>query len=1034
MACFTSASDFKKWQDSLRVGLDPKQKVVTICGGTGCTAFGAPVVQEAFVAAIAQAGVQDRVSVKTTGCHGFCEMGPVVVIHPEKFFYSSVQVEDVPEIVEKTVLGGKFIERLSYVDPATQAKVALDHEVPFYEKQQRLVFRLNGLIDPTSLEDYVAHDGYAAAIKAISEMTPESVIEEVREAGLRGRGGAGFSTGLKWDLARKSPGDQKYMICNADEGDPGAFMDRSILEGTPHAVIEGMLISAYAIGATKGIIYVRAEYPLAVKNTALALEAARDAGLLGENILGTGITFDIEIREGAGAFVCGEETALIASLEGQRGMPRPRPPFPVQKGYTDKPTCINNVETLANVSLIVLNGKDWYRGFGTEKSPGTKIFALAGKVNNTGLVEVPMGTTLRELVFDIGGGIPKGGKFKAAQMGGPSGGCVPAQYLDLPIDYDSVREIGAIMGSGGLIVMDESTCMVDLARYFLTFAQDESCGKCTPCRVGTKLLLEMLESICNGTAEMDVLDKLQKYAVHIQQGSLCGLGQTAPNPVLSTLQYFREEYEEHIQLKHCRAAVCEGLVYVSCQHACPANVNVPEYVGLIAEHRLDEAADIIRRRNPFVSICGRVCDHPCEQRCRRSLVDEPVAIRSLKKYVADNMENYDRLLAPLPKGEVEVAIVGAGPAGLTCAFFLALMGRKSIIFEAAPIPGGMLSLGIPEYRLPKSVLSKEIDYILSHGIELRTNTPVEDIRQLQKDGYKAIFVATGAHVGRNLRLEGEDLEGVIDGLRFLRDYALEQANMCENKRVVVIGGGNAALDAARSAIRLGASQVTVLYRRTREEMPAYEEEIEEALLEGVELHALAIPNSIVGKDGRVTGIEWVQAKLGDADSSGRRRPVAVEGSESITECDVIIPAVGQKASIESVSYEQGPKLTSWGTIIVDPVSLATSEPGIFAAGDIVTGGTTVVEAIAGGQKAAVTIDRFLGGAGQLPPDSGMSFARPDEDQLRDAADRVEENSLTLHERKLNFDEVIQKLDRDQAVCEAQRCLRCDLEKNCNPKK
>ncbi len=1024
MERLASVGDFRQWQKTLKAGLDPNRKLVTVCADTGCALFGALGVKEAFEKAIAQQGAQDRVSVKATGCHGFCEKGPVVVIQPEKIFYPSVQVEDVPEIVQKTVLGGQTIDRLLYVDPASGSRIALNHEVPFYAKQQRLLFRLNGLIDRTSIEDYVAHDGYAAAVKALSEMKSEAVIDEVQKAGLRGRGGAGFPTGVKWGLARKSPGDQKYIICNADEGDPGAFMDRSLLEGTPHAVLEGMLIGAYAIGATKGIIYVRAEYPMAVKNVTAALAQARRVGLFGENILGTGIAFDVEIRQGAGAFVCGEESALIASLEGERGMPRPRPPFPVEKGYRGRPTCINNVETFANVPLIVLRGKDWYRGFGTEASPGTKIFALAGRVNNTGLVEVPMGTTLRQIIFDIGGGIPKNRRFKAAQLGGPSGGCLPAQYLDLPIDYDSVKQAGAIMGSGGLIVMDENTCMVNIARFFLEFTQSESCGKCVPCRVGTRHMLDILVRICSGQGRMEDLDELERLALHIKEASLCGLGQTAPNPVLTTLRYFRHEYEEHILRKHCRASVCEDLVAAPCAHACPAQVNVPQYVGLIAEGHLDAAVDVIRRRNPFVSVCGRVCDHPCELRCRRADVDQPLAIRALKRYAVDHAAGLSSTLGAPATGDAEVAVVGAGPSGLSCAYFLALMGRPSVVLEKQPVPGGMLALGIPEYRLPKPALQQDIDFILRHGVELRTSTPIENVEDLFGQGFRAVYLASGAQKGRALGIEGEQLNGVVDSLEFLRARGLGQKPTC-GKHVVVIGGGNAAVDAARSAVRLHAEKVLILYRRTREEMPAYEEEIEEALHEGIELHELVAPKRILGKSGRVTGIEMIRMRLGDADSSGRRRPVPIEGSELVVPCDTVLPAIGQVASVEPGGRLE---LSSWKTIACDPVTLETSREGVFSGGDVINGGGTVIEAIADGQRAAVAIDRYLGGPGALPPDVSVSMYRATDEELEQAPPRLAEPLLPVAERLDNFREVISGISRQGACAEAGRCLRCDLEK------
>jgi len=530
--------------------------------------MGTAELHHAFETEIKRLKLTDKVKLKLTGCHGFCEKGPVVVILPEKFFYPGVKPEHAAEILEKTVIGKETIEHLQYIDPISGKGIVYEQDVPFYAGQQRNVFRNNGKIDPIDIADYLQHDGYDAFVKVLEKYSPEQVVQTVIDSGLRGRGGGGFSTGTKWDFCRKAPGDQKYIICNADEGDPGAFMDRSILEGTPHAVLEGMLIAGYAIGASCGFIYVRTEYPMAVDNTIQALDILRQTGLLGENILGTGFSFDIEIREGAGAFVCGEETALIASLQGKRGMPRPRPPFPAISGYDDNPTNINNVETFANIPLIIQKGSDWFSSIGTEKSKGTKIFALAGKVKNTGLVEVPMGISLRDIVFKIGGGIENDKEFKAAQIGGPSGGCIPAKYLDNTIDYDSVQEIGAIMGSGGLVVMDETTCMVDIAKYFLEFTQSESCGKCTPCRVGTKKMLKILEAICSGNAEMEHLDQLQQLGENIIKSSLCGLGQTAPNPVLSTMKNFRDEYEAHIKDKKCPAGLCHALLSYSITEKC----------------------------------------------------------------------------------------------------------------------------------------------------------------------------------------------------------------------------------------------------------------------------------------------------------------------------------------------------------------------------------------------------------------------------------------------------------------------------------
>ncbi|GKI16539.1 NADH dehydrogenase [Oscillospiraceae bacterium] len=535
---------------------------VMICGGTGCTSSGSDKVAKAFETQIMAADLENEVKVIRTGCFGLCALGPIVVVYPEGSFYSMVKPEDVPEIVSEHLLKGRPVTRLLYDETVTEDNAVKSLEqTSFYNKQKRVALRNCGVINPESIEEYIGFDGYAALGKALTEMTPDGVIQTVLDSGLRGRGGGGFPTGRKWQLACADRGKvQKYVCCNADEGDPGAFMDRSVLEGDPHCVIEAMAIAGYAIGADKGYIYVRAEYPIAVKRLQIAIHQARKYGLLGKDIFGTGFDFDIEIKLGAGAFVCGEETALMTSIEGCRGEPRPRPPFPAKKGLFGRPTILNNVETYANIPQIILKGADWFRSMGTPTSPGTKVFALGGKIKNTGLVEVPMGTTLREIVEEIGGGIPGGKKFKAAQTGGPSGGCIPAELIDTPIDYDNLLRIGSMMGSGGLIVMDEDTCMVDIAKFFLEFTVDESCGKCTPCRVGTKRLLELLEKITEGKGTMRDLERIEELAQFIKDNSLCGLGQTAPNPVLSTLHYFRDEYLAHIQDKYCPAGVCKALL------------------------------------------------------------------------------------------------------------------------------------------------------------------------------------------------------------------------------------------------------------------------------------------------------------------------------------------------------------------------------------------------------------------------------------------------------------------------------------------
>ncbi len=570
---------------------------VLICGGTGCTSSGSKTIQGTFEKELEAKGLSEEVKIVQTGCFGLCALGPVVIIHPEGTFYSRVTVEDVEEIVSEHLLKGRVVERLVYNDVGEGVEVEPENvslnDTTFYRSQKRIALRNCGVINPENVEEYIAMDGYAALGKVLTEMTPDEVIDTVLASGLRGRGGAGFPTGKKWELARNlvKDADQKFVACNADEGDPGAFMDRSVLEGDPHALIEAMAFAAYAIGANKGFVYVRAEYPIAVSRLGIAIGQAREYGLLGKNIFDTGFDFDIEIRLGAGAFVCGEETALMTSIEGNRGEPRPRPPFPAVKGLFGKPTVLNNVETYANIPQIILNGPDWFKSMGTEKSPGTKVFALGGNINHTGLVEVPMGTTLRKIVEEIGGGIPGGKKFKAAQTGGPSGGCIPAEHLDIPIDYDNLLAIGSMMGSGGLIVMVEYSCMVDIAKFFLEFTVDESCGKCTPCRVGTKRLLEMLNKITDGNGTMEDLDKMEELCYYIKKNALCGLGQTAPNPVLSTLRFFRDEYVAHIVDKKCPAGVCKNLLTFSidkdkcigcgmCAKNCPADaITKTDYIG-----------------------------------------------------------------------------------------------------------------------------------------------------------------------------------------------------------------------------------------------------------------------------------------------------------------------------------------------------------------------------------------------------------------------------------------------------------------------
>ena len=1005
---------------------------VIVCAGAGCVSSGCRAVSDALQAELVRQGLDQEIKVVQTGCVGSCDLGPVVIVYPEGVFYQRLKAEDVPEIVESHLLKGRPAERLLYRRPSTGELLPTLDQIDFFSKQEKIVLRNCGVIDPANIEEYIARDGYQALAKVLTEMKPEQVIDEVKASGLRGRGGAGFPTGMKWDFVRKAAGSPKYVVCNADEGDPGAFMDRSVLEGDPHSVIEAMTIAGYAVGSSQGYVYVRAEYPLAVERLSHAIKQAREQGLLGKNIFGTGFDFDLDIRMGAGAFVCGEETALMASLEGRRGEPRPRPPFPAQAGLWNKPTLLNNVETYANIAPIILKGAAWYAGFGTEKSKGTKVFALAGDINNTGLVEVPMGTPLGTIIYDIGGGIRNDRKFKAAQTGGPSGGCIPKEMLNTPVDYESLKDLGAIMGSGGLIVMDEDTCMVDLARFFLDFVQDESCGKCTPCRIGTKRMLEIVTRITEGRGKEGDIELLEELGRKIAESALCGLGQTAPNPVLSTIRYFRHEYEAHIKEKRCPAVVCKSLYRAPCEHTCPAGINVPIYIGQIANGDFDGALNTIRSTMPFAAVCGRVCHHPCESKCLRGQLDEPLAVGALKRFAADYVaaSNGDaRSPLPAPNGH-KAAVVGGGPAGLSAAWELAKRGYAVKLFEALPVLGGMLSVGIPEYRLPKKALQREIDDIIALGVDVQTGVRVgTDITfdQLMSDGYDAIFVGVGAWKSTPLGIPGEDLSGVMHAINLLRDANLALMDKGEmpkiGKKVAVIGGGNAAIDAARTAVRMGAKEVHIVYRRTRDEMPAQPKEIAEAIQEGVQMHFLAGPKQVLGKR-RVTGLECYQMELKEFDRSGRRRPVQVEGADFTLDVDTVIAAIGQ--SVESSVSKSPLTVDRWGQIEVDPRTLATNIPGVYAGGDAVLGPSTVIEAVAQGLKAARMIDQQVRG---VPAEAVV--IEDERGPLTDDEDVIEKARLLMPELRVCdrvscFAEVELGYTAEAAQEEANRCLKCHL--------
>jgi NADH-quinone oxidoreductase subunit F len=1006
-------------------------KEIFLCAGAGCIASGALGLKAVLERELANRSLQDLVSVVCTGCLGPCSSGPVVRI--DDVFYEKLKPEDGVEIVNEHLVKHRIVERLTH-KRADGRGVSNVKDIDFFKRQAKIVLRNCGTIDPTRIEDYIGAGGYQAVAKVLTDRNPDAVLETLRTSGLRGRGGAGFPTWRKWKLTRESVAEQKYVVCNGDEGDPGAFMDRSVLEGDPHSVIEGMIIAAATIGASMGYLYVRAEYPLAVERLGIALKQARECGLLGDNILGTGFSFGLEIRMGAGAFVCGEETALMTSIEGCRGEPRPRPPFPAQKGLWGKPTLLNNVETYANVPAIISNGGAWYAAFGTERSKGTKVFALAGAIKNAGLVEVPIGMPLGDLIYDVGGGTPSGKDFKAAQIGGPSGGCIPRQHLNVPLDYESLSELGAIMGSGGLIVMDEDSCMVDVARFFLEFVQEESCGKCVPCRVGTKRMLEILNRICEGRGEEADIERLIELGEMIKDTSLCGLGQTAPNPVLSTLRHFGYEYVEHIRDKRCRAGVCPALVHAPCESACPANVDIPGYISLVGEKRYAEALQLHRQRNPFPAICSRVCFHTCEDKCRRTTIDAPVSIRGVKRFMADQEITYQvpEVRENEQNAKRKIAIIGAGPSGLSCAYFLARLGYRPKVFEAERRPGGMLVQSIPAYRLPREIVAREIRMIENMGVEILTEMRLGQdftLKSLRAEGYDAAFLGVGAPLGLPLGIPGDDAEGIVDALSFLRTYNI-RGSVPVGKHVVVIGGGNSAIDAARTSLRLGAESVTVVYRRSREAMPAYEEEVEEAELEGVQLRLLTAPVEVVLEGRRVVGVRCMPMRLGEFDRSGRRRPEE-GGAAFVIRADQILVAIGQSLDLKKLT--NGITLQTRGKdyIQINPVNGQTSEKWIFAGGDAVSGPSSVVEAVAAGERAAVGIDRYLTGKNHAfwreAQEVNTAFD-PDAEPVDIPREKMD--LIPVQRRRYNFDEVEQPWREAVAIRQARRCLRCDYGKRC----
>lgn len=1034
MPRLNSAADFERLRQQILDRNDGK-RVVSVTNGTDGRTRHSDAVVQAFVDEIKKQGLARKIVVKSTGCHGFCEQEPTALLLPEEICYVGVKPEDVPEIVSQTLAKGKLIERLLYEDPVSGQRITRESDIPFYKSQNQIVLGNNRFLDMNTIDDYIALGGYLSLAKALFEMTPGQIIEEVKGSGLRGRGGAGFPTGMKWEFCHNAPGEPKYVIVNCDEGDPGAYMDRSLTEGNPHSVLEGLLIGARAIGAHDGYIYVRAEYPLAVENLETAIRQAEEYGLLGQKILGSDFNLNVHVHRGAGAFVCGEETALIASLEGRIGEPRQRPPFPATSGLWGKPTNINNVETWATVPVIINRGAEWFRKLGTKGSKGTKIFSVVGKLKNTGLVEIPMGMTLRDIVFNIGGGVPGGKEFKAVQTGGPSGGVIPKTLLDTPVDYEKLTKLGSIMGSGGMIVMDEDTCVVDMARYFLNFLAGESCGKCFPCREGIYQMLKILDRICGGNGQEGDIELLEEIAQTVRDFSLCALGRTAPNPVFNTIRYFRSEYEQHVKYKRCPAMVCNEIIFTPCKYNCPVKTDVPAFIAHIAQGKYRKAFDVIRTPNPLPISCGYICHHPCEDRCRSlETGGESISIKALKRFVGDYVMKDG--FKPLPKPEVpaleKVAIVGSGPAGLAAAYDLAGLGYQPIVFEASSVIGGNLTMVIPEYRLPRRIIELEIDCIKKAGVTVLTNTPVGPdltLDDLFNQGYRAILLAVGAHRSLKLDLPSVDTPGVMDAFGFLEAVKIGK-KVSLGEKVGVIGGGNAAIDAARTALRTGAKEVSIIYRRSRAEMPAMKREIEAGVEEGVKIVELAAPARIITDNGRLVGIECLTMQLGEYDETGRQRPVPIPGSEFTFGLDNLLLAIGEEPDLSFLPAGHGLEVSPRHTIVTDPETLATGLPGVFAAGDAVTGPSTIADSIASGKLAAVSIDKFLRGE---PLVRAYSITAPC--LYVEPVERTEEvlelrrfsmPCAPVAERVHNFSLVELGLSEEMARKEASRCLRCDL--------
>ncbi len=986
---------------------------ITVHMGTCGIASGAQKVLDALLDEMSKCGRSD-ISVTRSGCIGLCSQEPLVTVEAlgkEPVIYRRVDPQKMRKIFGSHILNGQVQYDLALArgraineegisaDPDSKDGIPHVSQLPFFALQKSLVLRNKGLIDPERIEDYIWRDGYRATAKAFLEMTPSEIISEVKASGLRDRGRKGLPTGIKWEFCASSKGDIKYVLCHADEGDPGASMDRSLLEADPHGVLEGLIVAAKAIRSHQGYIYCRAEHELALKSLNLAIQQAYEFGFLGKNILGSGFDFDLEVCLRPDASICG----------------RLRPPFPTPSGLWEKPLVDGNVETYSNIPQIIVQGGEKYAGMGTESSKGTKVFPLAGKVDSIGLVEVPMGTSLGQIIFDIGGGIPSGKRFKAVQFGGPFGGCIPGEYLNTPTDYEAITKAGAVMGSGGMTVMDEDTCMVDIARSFIHFCQDESCEKLPSCRMETERMEEILHRICNGEGRQGDIELLEGLARQVKDTALCDLGQAAPISILSTIRHFREEYKAHIDDKRCPAAVCSALFKSPCQHTCPVDTDIPAHIALVRAGRIDDAYKVLKQTNPFPSVCAWVCGRPCQEKCRRAQLDEPVAIMNLERFIIEHAKRPQ--IASLPTTRKErIAIIGAGPSGLTAALELKKRGYAVTVFEELPEAGGMLRYRIPAYRLPREEVDREIQEVLDTGIELRTKVRIgRDItfEELGKD-FQMIYLAAGAQKSLSLNIPGQEAEGVLGAVEFLRDYHLGK-EIKAGKHVAVIGGGTLAIDAARTAIRLGAKKVTIYYQRERKDIPAEEWEVRLAEQEGAEIMCLVAPVRIITQYGKATKLELTQMRLDKFDRCGRRQPKPILGAEFREKAEMVISAIGQEADLDFLPKESG--IETDQTFIKVDKNFRTTNAKVWAGGEVVRP-SMVIDVIKAGQCAARAIDETIRLA------NGEKLWVPLEEEERIA---IPSEKFSSELRRNDLGEKGQGYTKETALAEASRCMRCDLE-------